>query len=58
MWTSWKFWAVWVIVSGLILLLAFGFTTDPKKVPSPLIGTLAPNFEFNELNEEQYWKPL
>ena len=53
MWTSWKFWAVWVIVSGLILLLAFGFTTDPKKVPSPLIGTLAPNFEFNELNEEQ-----
>ena len=53
MWTSWKFWAVWVIVLGLIILLAFGFTTDPKKVPSPLIGRPAPNFQFEELNGEQ-----
>ena len=53
MWTSWKFWTVWVIVLGLITLLAFGFTTDPKKVPSPLLGRLAPDFQVNELNGEQ-----
>jgi len=48
--TSWKFWAVWVIVLGLIILLAYGFTTDPKKVPSPLIGRPAPDFQVDELN--------
>ena len=53
MWTSWKFWAVWVIVLGLIILLAFGFTTDPKKVPSPLMGNPAPDFQVDELNGEQ-----
>ena len=53
MWTSSKFWAVWVIVLGLIILLAFGFTTDPKKVPSPLIGKPAPDFQVYELNGEQ-----
>jgi len=53
MWTSWKFWAVWVIVLGLIILLAFGFTTDPKKVPSPLMGRPAPDFQVDELNGEQ-----
>jgi len=50
MWNSWKFWAVWVIVMGLIILLAFGFTTDPKKVPSPLMGRTAPDFKVDELN--------
>ena len=53
MWTSWKFWAVWVIVLGLIILLAFGFTTDPKKVPSPLMGRPATDFQVDELNGEQ-----
>ena len=53
MWTSWKFWTVWVIVLGLITLLAFGFTTDPKKVPSPLMGRPAPDFQVDELNGEQ-----
>jgi len=53
MWTSYKFWAVWMIVLGLIILLAFGFTTDPKKVPSPLMGRPAPDFKINELNGEQ-----
>ena len=53
MWISWKFWAVWVIVLGLIILLAFGFTTDPKKVPSPLMGRPAPDFQVDELNGEQ-----
>ena len=53
MWTSWKFWTVWVIVLGLITLLAFGFTTDPKKVPTPLMGKPAPDFQVDELNGEQ-----
>ena len=53
MWTSWKFWAVWLIILGMIILLAFGFTTDPKKVPSPLMGRPAPDFKVDELNGEQ-----
>ena len=47
---SFKFWAVWTVILGIIALLAFGFTTDPKKVPSPLIGRPAPNFKVDELN--------
>ena len=50
MWTSWKFWAVWGLIFGLIALLAFGFTRDPKKVPSPLVGRPAPDFEIAALN--------
>ena len=50
MWTSWKFWAVWGLIFGLIALLAFGFTIDPKKVPSPLVGKPAPDFEMSHLN--------
>jgi len=53
MWTSWKFWAVWGLIIGLIALLAFGFTTDPKKVPSPLVGRPAPDFEITALNGDQ-----
>ena len=49
MWKSWKFWTVWAILGGLIGLFAFGFTTDPKKVPSPLIGHEAPNFQLINL---------
>jgi len=48
-WTSWKFWAAWALIGGLIGLFAFGFTTDPKKVPSPLIGRAAKDFEFQAL---------
>jgi cytochrome c biogenesis protein CcmG/thiol:disulfide interchange protein DsbE len=53
MWTSWKFWAVWGLIIGLIVLLAFGFTTDPKIVPSPLVGRPAPDFEITALNGDQ-----
>ena len=49
MWTRWKFWIAWVIILSLIILLAFGFTTDPKKVPSPLMGRPAPDFQVDEL---------
>ena len=51
--TSLKFWAVLLIVMSLIILLAFGFTTDPNKVPSPLMGKPAPDFQVYELNGGQ-----
>ena len=53
LWTSWKFWTVWVSLFGLIALLAFGFTTDPKIVPSPLVGRPAPDFELTALKGEE-----
>jgi Thiol-disulfide isomerase and thioredoxins len=37
----------------LIALLAFGFTTDPKNVPSPLVGRPAPDFELTALKGEE-----
>ena len=42
---SLKFWCVIVVVLGFIGLLAFGLTSNPKHVPSPLIGKLAPDFK-------------
>jgi len=30
---------------ALVVLLAYGLTNDPKKIPSPLIGKAAPQFE-------------
>jgi len=53
MWKSWKFWVVWVSILCFIALLAFGFTTDPKNVPSPLLGRTAPDFEVTALNGRQ-----
>jgi len=53
MWKSWKFWSAWVSILGFIALLAFGFSTDPKKVPSPLLGRPAPDFEVTALNSSQ-----
>ncbi len=53
MWKSWKFWLVWLFIIGLIALFAFGFTTDPNKVPSPLLGKFAPDFEIESLNGKE-----
>ena len=53
MWKSWKFWAVWISILFFVALLAFGFTTDPKNVPSPLVGRTAPDFEVTALNGGQ-----
>lgn len=35
----------------LIVLLGFGLTQDPKKVPSPLIGKAVPEFDLPKLHE-------
>jgi cytochrome c biogenesis protein CcmG/thiol:disulfide interchange protein DsbE len=50
MWTSWKFWTVMGSIALLAALLAYGFTVDPKMVPSPLVGRPAPPFEVQQLN--------
>ncbi|MDH5751712.1 MAG: redoxin domain-containing protein [Deltaproteobacteria bacterium] len=47
---SWKFWAVMAGITGLMGLFAFGFTKDPRKVPSPLVGKPAPGFSLVDIN--------
>jgi len=42
-----------VIFAGLVGLLAYGLTLNPREVPSPLIGKLAPEFELPQLYEPQ-----
>ena len=49
----WKipvFWIVWCGVLGLLTLFFFGLSTNPKQVPSPLIGKSAPDFVVQELS--------
>ncbi|MBF0279468.1 MAG: redoxin domain-containing protein [SAR324 cluster bacterium] len=49
-WRSLKFWGVMLVILGFIGLLAFGLTSDPKKVPSPLLGKMAPDFSVTSLD--------
>ena len=55
-WKKPGFWISWISIVGLIAIFGFGFTTDPKKVPSPLIGRLAPNFVVRQLDGEKLIK--
>lgn len=48
--TSWKFWAVMVVIGGLTGLFVFGFTTNPKIVQSPLVHRPAPAFAITDMN--------
>ena len=52
MFKLWQFWTASAVIVGFIILLGFGFTTDPKKVPSPLIGKKAPDFEITRLGTQ------
>ncbi len=47
---SWKFWTVMAAIIGIVSLLAFGFTKNPKLVKSPLVGNPAPAFKITEMN--------
>jgi cytochrome c biogenesis protein CcmG/thiol:disulfide interchange protein DsbE len=47
---SWKFWLVMGAIAAVAGLFAYGFTTNPKLVPSPLLGQPAPAFELQQLN--------
>ena len=47
--------AIWLpigLLAGLILLFVFGLQTDPKRIPSVLIGKEAPMFSLNTLNKD------
>ena len=50
LWNKPGFWISWAAIVGLIAIFAFGFSTDPKKVPSPLIGKPAPDFVVKQLD--------
>ena len=50
---SWKFWVVMAAIAGLTGLFVFGFTVNPKIVPSPLVHRPAPGFAVSELNTGQ-----
>ncbi len=39
-----------VVAVGLVALLAFGFTRDPREIPSPLVGRVAPPFALKLLD--------
>jgi len=41
---KWRYFLPMVAVLGLLALLAYGFTRDPREIKSPLIGKLAPPF--------------
>ena len=41
---SWKKALIPLAIVPVILLLAYGFRTDPKAIPSPLVRKAAPNF--------------
>jgi cytochrome c biogenesis protein CcmG/thiol:disulfide interchange protein DsbE len=40
----WGKWAIPLSVVPVLLLLAYGFRTDPRAIPSPLVGKPAPAF--------------
>jgi cytochrome c biogenesis protein CcmG/thiol:disulfide interchange protein DsbE len=50
MWMSWKFWSVMGTIGALAALFTYGFTLNPKLVPSPLVGRPAPAFEVQQIN--------
>jgi cytochrome c biogenesis protein CcmG, thiol:disulfide interchange protein DsbE len=41
---TWKKLSLLLSIIPLLLLLAYGFTTNPRDVPSPLVGRQAPSF--------------
>jgi len=41
---GWGKWAIPLSVVPLLILLAYGFTTDPRAIPSPLVGRPAAPF--------------
>jgi cytochrome c biogenesis protein CcmG/thiol:disulfide interchange protein DsbE len=52
---TWRFLAAASVALGLLALLAWGLTRDPKLIPSPLIGREAPLFAL-ELFDGGAWR--
>jgi len=45
-----KLFILFLLVLSFIALLAYGFTRNPKEIPSPLVGKPAPPFTLKLLN--------
>jgi len=49
----WWRWAIPLAVVPVLVLLAYGFSTDPRAIPSPLIGKPAPLFALQSFDGNQ-----
>ena len=47
---TWKKLIVPIAITPILLLLAYGFKTNPREVPSPLIGRTAPPFALSSFD--------
>jgi cytochrome c biogenesis protein CcmG/thiol:disulfide interchange protein DsbE len=47
---TWKKLIVPIAITPILLLLAYGFKTNPREVPSPLIGRTAPSFALSSFD--------
>ena len=47
---TWKKLIVPIAITPILLLLAYGFKTNPREVPSPLIGRTAPPFTLSSFD--------
>jgi cytochrome c biogenesis protein CcmG/thiol:disulfide interchange protein DsbE len=52
---SWKKLLIPLASIPVILLLAYGFMTDPKAIPSPLVQKPAPDFRLNSFDGKELW---
>ncbi|HLC42347.1 MAG TPA: redoxin domain-containing protein [Methylomirabilota bacterium] len=50
---TWWRWAIPFAVVPVLVLLAYGFSTDPRAIPSPLIGKPAPLFKLQSFDGNQ-----
>jgi len=48
-WNRWR-WLIPLSVLPVLALLAYGFRTDPREIPSPLVGRPAPAFTLGAFN--------
>ena len=47
---TWKKLIVPIAIAPILLLLAYGFKTNPRQVPSPLVGNSAPPFALSSFD--------
>jgi cytochrome c biogenesis protein CcmG/thiol:disulfide interchange protein DsbE len=50
---TWWRWVIPLAVVPVLVLLAYGFSTDPRAIPSPLIGKPAPLFKLQSFDGNQ-----
>ncbi len=50
---KWGNWLTMIVVTALVVLLAFGLTRRSDFLPSPLVGEAAPTFSLPVLDEDR-----